>query len=309
MSVHVPASPHFGKLPVDPAKPVLRFADHLKVTPQAPIADVAPHLNYPMDENDQWGDCVVAGLDHALQVICAALGVPRTNWTETQIVAYYRTQNPTFDPNSTSNGPGSNADGGMSVQDFLAYLVKQGVILGFALVDHANEAEMKAATWLGLAVPTGEELTTKNLSERVWDYHPGDRIEGGHCTDNVGYEGTPDTDDLVSWGDLYGMTEAFLAHRVDEAYFIVTQAHVDHPAFRAGFDLASFAAAYTDLTGRPFPVSVTPAPGPAPTPVPDQVDASLYANLLPWAQARHTGSNKRAAQTFLDWAKAKGYTS
>jgi hypothetical protein len=69
------------------------------------------------------------------------------------------------------------------------------------------------------------------------------------------------------------MTQSFVIHQVSEAWFILTEDLIAHPAFRAGFDLASFSAAYTAITGSPFPVvvppdPVPPAPGPSPTPTP-----------------------------------------
>jgi len=67
---------------------------------------------------------------------------------------------------------------------------------------------------------------------------------------------------------VYEMTQAFVQHQVTEAYVIVTQAHVDHAAFREGFDLAKFGAAFTELTGRPFPVVIPSPPAPTPVPVP-----------------------------------------
>jgi hypothetical protein len=263
-----------GKRPPDPAKPRLRFGNFVNAAavPPHPLVDPGPaslNLQYPMDENDAWGDCVVAGADHALQVIHALLGIPYTNWSRDQILAYYRTQNPHFDPADPDHGPGSDDDGGMFIQDFLNYLQKQGVILGFGSIDHTSEDELKAAVWLGLAVPTGEVLTRKNMSERIWDHYANDYTEGGHCTVTVDYRGgSTNYEDQVSWGDLYGMTQAFIRQNVDEAWFVITEAHVAHPGFRAGFDLSSFAAAFTAMTGRPFPAVVDPGPQPTPTPVP-----------------------------------------
>jgi hypothetical protein len=158
--------------------PALMLGDFLTAVPAHPITDLAPNLSWPMDHNDEAGDCVVAGLDHALQAICAQLGVPRSSWSDSDLLALYRTQNPSF--RSWGDG-GTSRDNGMDVQTFLEYLVKQGVLVGFAKVDHTNLEQMKAAAYLGLAVVTGEVLTTRNMSEQVWDYHPGDPDEGGHC--------------------------------------------------------------------------------------------------------------------------------
>lgn len=282
-------------------KPALRFADHLAAIPAAPIVDTAPALTWPMDENDQWGDCVVAAGDHALQAIETALAGGYVNMTRDEILAAYRTQNPGFDPADPAHGAGSSDDGGMDVQTFLAWLVKQGKILAFAKVDHTNPDEMRAAIWLGLGIVTGESLTVAQQSQQVWDPVPGDRPWGGHATTTVGYPG-PAQETEVSWGRLYGMTEAFVAQSVEEAWFVLAQAHVDHPGFRGYVDLASFAAAFTAITGRPFPV---PVPGPAPTPGAD-ADATLAAAAKPWCAANHRGPNHVMQLALQRWMAAKG---
>lgn len=226
------------------------------VLPSIPALLTALVLNYPMDENDQWGDCVLAALDHYFEVVCKTLGLTWTNWTRDQILAYYRTQNPDFDPNGTedTNGPGSDADGGMDIQTFLNYLVKQGLLLGFGKVPVSS---IDAAVYCGVAIVTGETLVQANESQKVWDVPGGSEI-GGHCTDTVGFD--PDEDTIVSWGALYGMTKKFVKSQVEEAWFPIPQVLVDHPTFRANFDLAMFGSAFTSLTGKPFNYtpSVTP---------------------------------------------------
>lgn len=50
------------------------------------------------------------------------------------------------------------------------------------------------------------------------------------------------------------------------------------------------------------------SPAPAPAPAPD-AGFQLWTSLEGWAKARHSGSNKKAAQAVLAWAKSQGYTS
>lgn len=235
----------------------LAFRDFLKVAPTHPLADLAPYLVWPMDMNDQAGVCVVAGVDHALQAIHHLLGVERDNWTADQILLYYQTQNPRFRSWADSGGPNDN---GMDIQEFLSYLVKQGVILGFAAIDHASEEQVKAAIYLGLAVVTGEDLQQAQQDQAIWDHVAGSPPWGGHATTWVGYPGQPDYDTCVTWGQLVQMTQQFVTLQVTEAYFILTEAHVAHPSFREGFDLAKFGDAYTALTGRPLVLGGDPRP-------------------------------------------------
>jgi hypothetical protein len=254
---------------------------------QAPPTDAAPTEQWPMDGNDVAGVCVAAGWDHTAEAIYWQLTGQYTNMTQDQIWADYKTQNPNFDPNGSAqtNGPGSAADGGMDVQTYLEYLVAQKRILGFAAVDPKNEAEVKAAIYLGLGIMTGEDLHVEQQSQTqagVWDYVAQSQGDwGGHCTTWVGYPGSPDYDTAVTWGQLVQMTQAFIQNQVSEAWFIITQAHVDNASFRAGMDLALFAQDYADITGSqwggwtpsptpapPQPTPTPPAPPPAPTPTP-----------------------------------------
>lgn len=268
VGVHDHPTRKLGRRPALVTRPKLNFREHVVTIPPHPIADPPPNLTWPMDMNDQWGDCVVAGSDHALQAIYTALTGSYTNWSTDQILAYYRTQNPTFDPSSSTNGPGSNADGGMNVQLFLEQLVKDGVILGFAGVDPTNEEEVKAACYIGLGLVCGATLDNVQQSQAVWDYVSGSPVWGGHCFAEVGYLGSPDENVEISWGEAIPATQAFENNQVSEVWFVLTQAHVDHPGFRDDFDLGSFAAAYSDITGKPFPVVVPPPAPPAPGPTP-----------------------------------------
>ncbi len=326
VGVHHHPTRKLGKRPPT-RRPAIAFAAHSPLdTLTAPVADPAPGLTWPLDANDVWGDCVVAALDHALQAIHAALGVPRASWTPAEILAYYRTQNPSFDPAGAGTGPGSSADGGMDVQTFLEALVADGTILGFAKVDHTDEAQMKNAVYLGLGIVTGEGLRVAQQTQQVWDYSPGSPEWGGHATTTVGYPGSPDTDSCVTWGTQVEMTQAFAFHQVDEAWFVLTQAHVDHPGFRESFDLAGFAAAYTAITGSPFPAVIPPLPPapipvpappapapvpPTPVPVPPAPGAGADRTLAPlahtWLGQRHTGAtNLRLAAALRAWLHSEG---
>ncbi len=220
--------------------------------PEHPTVDPAPDLSFPMDDNDQWGDCVVAGWDHCRQVVTQLLTGTGLNYTKDQILAFYRTQNPDFDPSGSpsTNGPGSSADGGMEIQTFLEYLHAQGDILGFARVDPQVEADVKAAIYLGLGIVIGVNLDVAQQTQDVWKHVADSAPWGGHCVVWVGYTGRPDDDACVTWGHLLDMTKSFVTHQCDEAWFVITQAHLDNPNFRAGFDLAKFADAYTAITGK-----------------------------------------------------------
>ena len=256
------------------------FGSFLTTIPASPLFDYSPNYIYPIDGNDAVGDCVVAGWDHFRQVVTGLLtGIPK-NFSQDEIWTFYKTQNPGFDPKglSTTNGPGSSSDRGMDIQVFLEYLVSQKQILGFARIDYTNEAEFKAAVYLGLGIITGVVLRQVQMNPQffdgTWDYVSTSPVDGGHCVPYVGYLGQPsDQVTCVTWGKLINCTQAFILNQMDEAWFVLMQEHVDHPGFRNHFDLAAFSKAVSDITGDkvviPVP-PVTPLP-PVPTPPPSPI--------------------------------------
>lgn len=269
VGIHAHPSKKLGVRPEDTARPKVPVGPFLRVAatvlPAYPATDVIPELAYPMDRNDEAGDCVVAGVDHALQVIYRLLTGQYINWSDDQLLHAYQSQNPGFKSWADAGGA---SDGGMVIAEFLDWCIKQGLILAYGKIDHTNQAEVEATVWLGLAVVTGENLQVAQQSGTVWDDVPGSSDWGGHCTVWNGYFPFR----VISWGaDDYTMTEGFVQYRVSEAYFILTQAHVDHPSFRDHFDLAGFAAAVAQLTAGKVivptgPTPTPPAPGAAPFP-------------------------------------------
>ena len=253
--------------------PVLRLADFATgVLPARPasVDDLATVI-LGLDANDRAGDCVATGWDNFHRIVTRLLTGTEQQYTLDQVIAWYRTQNPDFDINGTAqtNGPGSSADGGMDMQTFLIYLVKAGVILGFASVDPKDDAEIETALYLFLATYFGGTLQVAQQAQSdsgYWDYVPGSGTWGGHCFVGGTYDQVTGKIGVASWAEVIEITAAWRAHCLDEAYVILTHEHVARPDFRAGFDLPKYAAAWTAITGRPFPVPVTPVPTPPPTP-------------------------------------------
>lgn len=305
VGIHAHDAKKLGRRPAS-RRAALNVADFLRVEqlPDHPLVDPIPGLTYPMDRNDVAGDCVVAGLDHALQTIYALLGVPRANWTDSQLLAFYQTQNPGF--RTWADGGGSN-DGGMEIQTFLGYLLTHaGVISGFAKIDPTDGELMRAAAWVGLAIVTGEDLRVAQQKQTTWDYVKGSPDWGGHCTTTVAYQ--PGQQDCVTWGEVVPMTDTFVTQQVDEAWFILTPAHIQNSKFRNNFDLAGFAAAVRDITNGKILIPVAPVdpPPPPPPPVLPEVLADFpFGALDAWAgKPRSTKLSPPAAQKYLDWKNA-----
>ena len=263
-----------GRRDPSPANgPMLRLADFVDAgtLPQRPAAtDDTAGVAFALDDNDSVGDCVPTGFDNFRRIITRLLTGTEVDTSLAQVIAWYVTQNPGFDINGTAdtNGPGSSHDNGMDMQVFLTLLVKTGVILGFASVDPKNDALVQTALWLFVAVYLGGTLQTAQQSQSdagYWDYVANSGTWGGHCFVGAGYDAAGNMQ-MVTWKELIRATAAWRAHCLDEAFVVILKEHVADPGFRAGFDLPKFAAAYTAITGRPFPVAVTPTPTPTPVP-------------------------------------------
>lgn len=299
-------------------RPTIRMAEFFRPEklPDHPEVNHAPRLIWPMDRNDQAGVCVVAGLDHTLQVIAHHLGLRRENWSDNQILELYRTQNPDFHDWSQGN---TDADQGMVIQTFLEEMVRRGEIVAFGRVDHDDPDIMRAATYIGLSIVTGAMLQEAQQDQEVWDYVKGSPSWGGHCTNTVGYaSASPGQQEVITWGECVLVTDEFVSRQMDEAWMVVTQSMINHPDFRNAFDLRGFARTVRDLTdGKidipvpdPVPnnpiVPITPTP-PPPVPSDPALDDFPFRQLDAWVNhptRRDSKREREAREAYTAW-KAK----
>lgn len=321
----------FGRRPADPSRPRIRLARSLTgVVPAHPAAaDYLARLGgWQMLGNDTLGDCVAVTWANIRRLVTAVLATEYYP-SFSQVKAVYATQNP------------GGSDNGMDIQALLGYLVKTGgpdgvKALGFAAVDFTNPDEVKAAIAIFGAVWTGIVVQDAQMSQfdggQPWDYVSGSPDDGGHSVLTGGYgaggSGQLGGDEkFITWAQETSFTDRYWSREVEECWVVIWPEHLGSKAFQEGVDLAQFAADYTALTGKPFPVPVPspPAPVPAPPPVPvppappvpvppvppvpvpsDAADQQLWGATRTWAGEHHTGGNKKAAQAVTVWAQVKG---
>lgn len=314
VGIHEHAEFKLGRAPKLPDRAKLQFGNFLRAgaIPEHPLSvDDLSDVQYGLDMNDQFGDCVPTGFDNFRRMVTRLLTGTQVNATQEDVFRWYRTQNPNFDPDNYKEAD----DQGMVIQYFLEELVKEGVILGFAEVDHKNPQEMQAALYTFLGVIGGVDLEVAQQGQTdlgFWDY-AGSSEWGGHCVLIGAYTG--DSEECITWAQRVRMTAKFMQNQLDEAWVVILPEHVARPDFRAGFDLQKFAWAYEAITGKPFPVQVapvvipdtpTPAPNPdGPTPAPDPVvteglvvpitDDAVAAKMLHAAQ-------RSDQHTISEWA-------
>ena len=262
-----------GLRPNDPTRPRLRFADYIKgidlasLPPAPATSDVLTGLSFKIWLNNILGCCVAATAGGLLLVDSARLGGKPYTVADTQILTWYQTQNPGADPAH----PGVH-DNGMSIQVFLTWLLKHpfpdgSKVLGFAEIDPKNLAEVRVATAIGGRIWTACTITAANRTQwdagEPFDYVAGSPVEGGHSILVGGEDAVAASDlELATWAAIRRASDAFLAHQISEMWLVITDRMLGSKRFVAGMDLATFAADYAEITGRPFPAPVPPAPVP-----------------------------------------------
>lgn len=250
---------------------------------------VADHLTevqrWMLGANDTWGTCGPTGVSNSAVIVWKyALGEDITVTDDAVFDLYRRSGNPGFDPNLSEDDP-RQEDNGVDLQTMLEALLKGGIEIthadgrketvrpvGFAKVKLHDLDAIRAATSIfgcvlfGLLLQTAQRSQTDAL---LWDY-VSSPTWGGHATVGGRYHTpvSPHADDIdnVTWEEVVGTTDAFMSRQMEEGWVILWPPLLDHPAFQAGVDMVAFAAAYTALTGRPFPVPVIPPAPPAPPP-------------------------------------------
>ena len=254
--------------------PSLKFANILKAIPDHPVYEdyLSILKNWQVLGNDTYGNCVAVAWANARRFTSALLGKEYYP-TQAQVDDIYKTQNPGFPAQ----------DDGMDEQSLLEYLNKNAgpdgaKLVAFASVDVNNLDEVKAALYVFGGILLGMDVQYKNIDDfnagKVWDYHSGDSIDGGHGVLAGGYLGQSKNDvRFVTWGAETGMTDKFWSSLVDnangEAWVLIWAENLGTKQFVQGIDMTALAADYQAITGRPLPVPApTPTPTPTPTPVP-----------------------------------------
>lgn len=191
-----------------------RYSRALALAPPPPAVDwYSKVANWPMDLNDQLGDCTCAAVSHAIQQWSTYAAAPLV-MADSEVLALYEAV-------SGYNPQNPATDQGAVEMDVLEYWMKNPIagkpLLGFAAINIASMTELKHAIhWFG-NVYIGINCPQSALDDlSLWDLVPGSPVEGGHAVVLVGY-------DLkyfytVSWGKLIPVTPAFLGTYLEEAY-------------------------------------------------------------------------------------------
>jgi hypothetical protein len=205
------------------------------VLPSPPRTVEVPKGPYPIDGNDQYGDCTIAGVAHLIQGWDRETGEKDPVPSEEAIVAEYF---------KLSGGE----DTGLNEADVLNHWHTQGLfgskIAGYAPVNPTNLLQLHQAVafygacYLGIECPgSAQEQFARN---EPWTFE-NSPVEGGHCVVALGY-GPNGGLHCATWGGIAVLTAGFLAHYLDEAWAILPQQMVEARKDSLGIDLAALRA-------------------------------------------------------------------
>jgi hypothetical protein len=213
-------------------------------------------------ENDNLGDCVIAGMAHVVGVLTGNAGGNATIYSNDQIIKLY----------SAIGGyvPGDPAtDQGCDEQTALNYWENNGApastgthkIAGWMTVDATNPEEFRTALWLfenlyfGLELPDAWINPMPSAAGFVWDAAGPAVPENGHCVAGVGYTAQGITID--TWGMTGLMTNAAIAKYATQAaggelYTVVSMDAISRADARApaGFDWSQLIADFDSMGGN-----------------------------------------------------------
>jgi hypothetical protein len=171
---------------------------------------------YPMDGNDKFGDCTMAGVDHLNRGASILYKEPYSNPSTAVITKEYFT---------LSGGQ----DTGLVEQDVLNTWHTTGLfgtkIAAFAPVSITSlllwhqAISMYGGLYLGIACPQSAQVQFQN--GEPWTYE-GEQTEDGHCVVALGY-GPNGGLHCATWGGIAVLTPSFLAHYLDEAWVVLSQ--------------------------------------------------------------------------------------
>jgi hypothetical protein len=238
-----------GRLPtLGSSLPVLaHHVDPALPAPKAPW-DWAPEVTggFPMALNDTYGDCVIAGVVHLLQLSYAVVGDQFPYPGDDAVKATYF-------------GLTGGADTGLNEQDVLRTWMTDGLfgtkIVAAAQVHLTDFATQKVACYNFGGLMYGWDLPAiaeQEFAQGVpWSLRPGSNPPvGGHCTCGSGYNPGGGAD--ITWGAENAFTYNFARYYLEECYVVLTERMVaaGHGAL-ASVDVAALTAACQAWAARP----------------------------------------------------------
>jgi hypothetical protein len=200
--------------------------------PEPPTKLASPPGEYPIDGNAQYGDCTMAGLDHAIRAWRALYGPTGVLPSEAQIVAKYLELSPN--------------DEGLVEATLLRLFRTKGLGLfggqcrAYAPVPPSDILQIhQTIAFYGvgyLGIICGQPQQEQFANGEPWEWVEGQE-EDGHCVVATGFNSTGLL--CKTWGGEAELTYGYLAHALDEVWAIISHQMVEHKGDNLGLDLAA----------------------------------------------------------------------
>ena len=274
-----PLTKRLGKKPDRLDRRTLRFSRYVvpdKLPPLPAAVDHGTRVSaWPMDGNDEKGDCVLAANEHAIRGWTTyADGTPKAV-SEQQVVALYDQLSPN--------------DDGLEMLSTLNLWRQDGLwgdtIDAYASLDKDSLLQAEYAIWLFGSVNIGMSLPDRNTFGPWLDPAASGRPNpsNGHAIILVGFDSTRRMFQAVTWGELVEMSYDWYLAYVDEAYAVLSSVDWLDDSGRdpEGFDLAVLQQDLADIVDAPQPPSPEPPPPPDP-PGPQPGPGCLSLIILPF---------------------------
>ena len=177
--------------------------------PPAPKSWTSPRIQWQMLGNDTYGDCVVAGILHAIMAVAGRLKYPVSFTTAQADDAYFAL---TGGPDSGLNPPGVFEEW---AQGTLPEPAKTLFGAGgpFVKIDPTNIQQMKNAIatfgWVGIWVNLQQAQENQFSNGQRWNYIPGSPPVGGHFVIFTGFDRFGVGPYTVSWAKGFRSTWSF----------------------------------------------------------------------------------------------------
>lgn len=187
---------------------------------------------YPMDGNDRYGDCTIAGAAHLVEGWDLLSGAHEYLPSSAEVVEVWRELN-------------GDTEEGLVEAEVLKHWQTVGLfgekIAGYAPVSSTSLLEWhQAIAFYGgmyLGINVGQPQQEQFSRGEEWTWVDGQE-EDGHCVVALGY-GPHGGLHVATWGGIAVLSPGFLAHGLEEAWAVLPQQMVEARGDSLGIDLAA----------------------------------------------------------------------
>jgi hypothetical protein len=181
-----------------------------------------PDSNNPPGSPDGLGDCTIAGVAHAIQVLTANASSEITV-PDSTVLKYYESWDGYVLGNPNTDNGGVELD---VLNDWRKQTFAGHELLAYVDANPHNLISVKrgislfGGAYIGLTV-TNQVMNNSGNPEIPWDTTGDTSIAGGHCVFVLKYD--PEFIYFISWGQIYKMTRKYWYANVQEVHILLSQ--------------------------------------------------------------------------------------